>query len=71
VLKVNKSDYETLSKALVGKERKFTDIDFPPEEKSLGSFQNIPSDKWKRLSELVSLSSFLPKEEKPLTVAEK
>jgi len=30
VLKVNKSDFETLSKALVGKDRKFTDIDFPP-----------------------------------------
>jgi len=33
---------------LSGKETKFVDQDFPPNDKSLGLFENVKTDKWKR-----------------------
>jgi hypothetical protein len=52
VLHINKSEYDTFSKSLTGKERKFVDQDFPPSDKSLGNFEHVKTDKWKRISEI-------------------
>jgi hypothetical protein len=65
VLKVNKSDYDSLTNTLNGKDRKFVDNDFSPEEKSMGSFEGIAADKWKRITDIVEKPQLFPKEIHP------
>ena len=65
VLKINKSEYDTLSKGLSGKETKFVDQDFPPNDKSLGLFENVKTDKWERLSEIVTNAAYFNKDAGP------
>ena len=52
MVKLRRSIYdieETKSKA---KSKGFTDQEFGPEEQSLGKFDNVSMDKWKRVTEL-------------------
>jgi len=53
IVRVNKSGYDSLSNTLNGKDRKFVDNDFPPGDISLGIFESITTDKWKRISDIV------------------
>jgi hypothetical protein len=65
VLKVNKSEYDAFSKGLTGKEAKFVDQEFPPTDKSLGYFEDVKTDKWKRISEIVQNAAYINKEAGP------
>ena len=53
VIKVNKSDYDTIAKEYGKKDKKWTDGSFPPNDQSLGVISNVTSNGWKRISEIV------------------
>lgn len=61
VLRINRSEYEAFSKSLTATDRKFVDQDFPPDDKSLGKFEEVRTDKWKRIAEISPAASFLGK----------
>lgn len=43
------SDSDNL-KSQLSKDKKFVDNNFPPSESSLGKFENVYNDKWKRVT---------------------
>lgn len=54
MMKVNKSGWEShVAAILKSKDKVFVDPEFKPEESSLGQFDSIQIDRWKRISEIV------------------
>jgi len=53
VLKLNRSDYDTIAKEFGKKDKKWTDGSFHPNDQSLGVIENITSNKWIRISDIV------------------
>ena len=46
------SDIDSL-KDQIAKDKKFVDNNFPPSESSLGKIENVYTDKWKRITDLI------------------
>lgn len=69
VLRINRSEYEAFSKSLTATDRKFVDQDFPPSDKSLGKFEEVRTDKWKRIAEICPAASFFGKAVTPSEAA--
>ena len=51
---MEKSEYDQVIKQFKGKDKKWTDILFPPDEQSLGNIPGVTTNKWKRLSDLLN-----------------
>ena len=50
IIKINKSEYEAISKEYNKKDKKWTDFAFPPNDQSLGLLKKLTSNKWRRIS---------------------
>lgn len=53
ILKIDTSDYDDIIKEFKGTNKKWTDIEFPPNEDSLGDINGVNGSQWKRISDLV------------------
>ena len=53
MVKITKSEYDTIVKDYGKKNKKWTDGSFPPNDQSLGVIPNVTSNTWKRISEIV------------------
>lgn len=70
LMKVNKTNWESnVLEILKSKDMVFLDPDFPPSEASLGPFELISVDKWKRISEIVKSGSLFGDEIEPRQAA--
>jgi len=57
--KIKKSNYEQIKKQLAKSNKKWTDPDFPPEQRSYGTGRDYPKVNWKRLEDIVKKPVFI------------
>ena len=53
IIKVTKSELTLKNGTVNGEKIKFIDKSFSPDEPSMGTVEDLPRDKWRRVSDLV------------------